>query len=50
MANLLESTVQNSAQAFLAKRYGGLIGRRKLFSKTEVRTKQKYGGKSPITI
>jgi hypothetical protein len=45
MANLLESTVQNSAQAFLAKRYGGLIGRRKLFSKTEVRTKQKYGGK-----
>lgn len=45
MANLLESTVQNSAQAFLAKRYGGLTGSRKLFSKTEVRTKQKYGGK-----
>lgn len=45
MANLLEITVQNSAQAFLANRYGGLTGTRKLFSKTEVRTKQKYGGK-----
>lgn len=45
MANLLEITVQNSAQDFLAKRYGGLTGTRKLFSKTEVRTKKKYGGK-----
>jgi len=42
---LLETTVQNSAQAFLAKRYSGLTGNRKLFSKTEVRTKKQYGGK-----
>lgn len=45
MAQLAETTVQNTAVDFLKNYYGGLFNGRKLFAQTEVRTKQKYGGK-----
>lgn len=45
MSNLLESTVQNTALKFLSAHYGGLTGRRKMYAKTEVRVKRKYGSK-----
>ena len=45
MAKLEERTVQEVALKYLEKYYKRKARRRKIFSKIEVRTKKKYGGK-----
>lgn len=42
---LIENTVQNSAQKFLENYYQGIFSKKRIFSQTEVRVKNKYGGK-----
>ena len=45
MANLSEKVVQETAQVFLYNRYRKKARKGKIFSRTEVRTRQEYGGK-----
>ena len=45
MANLSEKVVQDTAQAFLYNRYRKKARKGLVFSRTEVRTRQKFGGK-----
>ena len=45
MANLSEKVVQDTAQAFLYHKYRKKARKGRLFSRTEVRTRQKFGGK-----
>ena len=45
MANLSEKIVQDTAQAFLFDRYRKKARKGRIFSRTEVRTRQKFGGK-----
>ena len=45
MANLSEKVVQDTAQEFLYLRYRKKARKGKIFSRTEMRTRQKYGGK-----
>jgi len=45
MANLSEKIIQDTAQAFLYKRYYNKARKGRVFSRTEVRTRQKFGGK-----
>ena len=44
MANLSEKVVQATAQAFLYDKYRKKARKGRLFSRTEVRTRQKFGG------
>ena len=45
MALILERTVQNKAQEFLEKKYRRKAKGKRIFSKTEMPTKKKYGSK-----
>lgn len=45
MANLSEKIVQDTAQTFLYNRYCRKARKGRIFSRTEVRTRQKFGGK-----
>ncbi len=45
MAKLSEKTVQDTAQIFLYQKYSKRARSGRLFSRTEVRTRQKFGGK-----
>ena len=45
MTNLSEKVVQDTAQAFLYHRYRKKARKGRMFSRTEVRTRQKFGGK-----
>lgn len=45
MPLVLERTVQNATQKFLEKKYSRKAKGKRIFSQTEMRTKQKYGSK-----
>lgn len=45
MANLSEKTVQHTAQTFLYHKYRNKARKGRVFSRTEVRTRAKFGGK-----